>query len=89
MLLGFGKFLVLRMRRNNLEKTSNSSDAHSRRTLGGIPSEPYALDTSSFDRVQWTLRVENIGKGMGLEGGGSEEEEHWNRPRLNYSVKGC
>ena len=66
----FGKFLDLKMRRNNLEKTGDSSDAHSRRTRGGIPSEPYALVTSSFERTQWTLRVENIGKGMGLEGGG-------------------
>ena len=62
----FGKFLDLKMSRNNLEKTGDSSDAHSRRTRGGIPSEPYALVTSSFDRMQWTLRVENIGKGIGL-----------------------
>ena len=66
----FGKFLDLKMRRNNLEKTGDSSDAHSRRTRGGIPSEPYALVTSSFERTQWTLRVENIGKGIGLEDGG-------------------
>ena len=66
----FGRFFVLRMKRINVEKTGDSSDAHSRRTRGGIPSEPYALVTSSFERTQWTLRVENIGKGIGLEDGG-------------------
>ena len=66
----FGKFIVLIIRRNNLEMTGDSSDAHSRRTRGGIPSEPYALVTSRFDRTQWTLRVEIIGGGIGLEGGG-------------------
>ena len=56
--------------RNNLEMTGDNSDAHSRRTRGGIPSEPYALVTSSFERTRWTLRDENIGGGIGLVGGG-------------------
>ena len=62
--------MVLIIRRNNLEMTGDSSDAHSRRTRGGIPSEPYALLTSSFDKTRWTLRVEVIGGGIALEGGG-------------------
>ena len=64
-----GKLFVSKMRQNNFEKISSSSDVHSYRTRGGIPTEPYVLVTSSFDRMKQTLRVENIGKGMGLEGG--------------------
>ena len=56
--------------RKSLEKTGDSSNAHSRRTRGVIPSEPYALVTSSFDRTRWTLLVENIGGGIKVEGGG-------------------
>ena len=60
----------MKLRRNSLEKTGDNSDAHSRRTRDGIPSEPYALVTTSFERTHWTQRVENIGKGIGLEDGG-------------------
>ena len=48
----------------------DSSDAHSFRTRGGIPSEPYALPTSKEERTLWTLREEMIGGGMGEEGVG-------------------
>ena len=60
----------MKMRWNNLAKTGDSKDAHSRRTPAGFPSEPYALVKSSFYRTQRTQRVENIGKFMGLDGGG-------------------
>ena len=70
-----GKFFVLKMRRKNQEKIGDSLDVHSPRSQWGIPSEPYALFTSSFDKTQRTLRVEIIGKGFGLEGGGLESSK--------------
>ena len=65
-----GKVFVLKTRRKSLEITGDSSDAHSRRTRGGIPSEPYALVMSSFDRARRTRRIEKMGKGIKLVGGG-------------------
>ena len=92
-----GKDWVLRQRRNSLASTGANSDAHSLRTLAGMPSGPLALLTSSFERTRWTLREEIIGLGIGLErtreGGGIaaesskvELEENKEPKRLAFSV---
>ena len=65
-----GNILLLMISLKSLANTGDSSDAHSLRTRGGIPSEPYAFVTSRFSKARWTRWVEIIGGGMGEEGGG-------------------
>ena len=47
-----GKHFLFIINRNSLLRIGDSSEAHSLRTRGGTPSEPYALLMLSFDRAR-------------------------------------
>src|ERR1700755_1503519 len=73
-----GKVEVERHRRNSLPRQGASSEAQLLRTIGGIPSGPYAFLVFSFERAEVTsleeITILGINELEGVEGVGTAPE---------------